>query len=183
MEQPNIKNIVISGDIGTGASTLAKKLSIRLGWEVQSTGSYVRQWFKEHNLPIEAADKIPEDVDRSLDLGFQEKMKQSEHIIFESHLGGWLSMEMNKVFKVLCTADLEERIKRVMKRDQMEKAEAISKMTTRSKLLAEKFLQLYNVSNSFDPSYFNLVVDTTNLNADQVFDYVWQALMNLPKDR
>ena len=44
---PNIRNITISGRIGSGATTLAVKLSKELGWEMLEGGQIMRRINKE----------------------------------------------------------------------------------------------------------------------------------------
>ncbi|OGE14472.1 hypothetical protein A3F00_00550 [Candidatus Daviesbacteria bacterium RIFCSPHIGHO2_12_FULL_37_11] len=172
----NFKNIAISGDTGTGKTTLAKKLAKKLGWQHLSTGEYFRKWHGEHGIPLEKTGEIPEEVDKEIDFGYQTKMQDEEHIIFESRLSGWLSKNFPFVFRIICITDFEVAMERVSKRDRISIEEAKEKSQERSKALQEKFENLYGVKNFLDPEYFNLVVDTTNMDPLETLEFVLDAL-------
>ncbi len=170
------KNIVVSGDISTGKSTLAHNLARELNWEYLSTGEYFRKWHKEHNIPLEKTNQVPESVDKEIDYCYQQKMKNEERIVFESHLGGYLAKDLLETFKVLCVTDWDKRIERAAKRDGINLEEAYKNVFERSKMLADKFKKLYGVENTFDPKYFNLIVDTSEKSPQDVLDVVLKSL-------
>ena len=166
------KNIAISGDIGTGKSTLARLLSEKLGWEYVSAGNYFRVWYKSKGMDVSKVYGIPEEEDRKMEADFKKEMAERSNIVFESRLAGWLAQDYLKTLKVLCVVDSEEAYKRVAKRDSVsvEEAEKLSKQ--RGKDLVDKFNKLYGVSDFLDPKYFDLVIDTTNLSPEQVLEKV-----------
>lgn len=166
------KNIAISGAIGTGKSTLARNLAQKLGWPLLSSGTFFRKWHEEHGVPLSESEKIPAELDREIDFGYQKKMQNEEHIIFESHLAGWLGKDLPMVFKILCTADDKVRMERAAKRDNLTIKEAIDEAKQRSKAHQEKFKRLYGIDDQFDPEYFDLIVDTTKMTPDQVLQEV-----------
>ena len=45
-------NIVVSGEIGSGTSTLAQKLAGKLDWKFLSVGSLFRQYHLEQGIPL-----------------------------------------------------------------------------------------------------------------------------------
>lgn len=172
------KNVAISGDIGTGKTTLAKKLAEKLGWKYLNAGEYFRAWHLENNIPLNETEKIPEEKDKELDLGFQEKMRVGESTIFESRLAGWLSRDFKEVLKVLCVADFETAAKRASERDEVSLEEGTNNAKIRSSALKEKFKKLYGVEDYLDPKYFDLVVDTGQNNPDQALEIVLSRLSN-----
>lgn len=170
------KNIVVSGDISSGKSTLARNLAKELGWTYLSSGEFIRKWFKEHNLDLNDTQMVPEEVDRQLDMGYQQKMKNEEGIVFESHLGGWLSKDLPNTFKILVTANFDKRVERTTKREGISREEAIITMEKRAFGLVEKFKNLYGVENSFNVKYFDLMVDTSEKSPEQVLQTVLESL-------
>ncbi len=162
------KNIVISGGIGTGKSTLARNLAKKLGWQMISSGEWFRRWHEENNIPLERKDLVPDDIDEQLDFGLQKKMKENEHIVFESHLGGWLAKDLAETFKVLCIAEWDTMIDRAAKRDGKTFLEEERFAKDRGEILQQKFERLYKVKDTFDPNFYDLVVDTTTLTPEQV---------------
>ncbi len=163
-----LKNIVISGGIGTGKSTLARNLAKALKWEMISSGEWFRRWHQEQGISLDHPDMVPRDVDEQLDYGLQIKMRNEEGIVFESHLGGWLAQDIPTTFKVLCTAEWDTMIDRAAKRDGMSFLEEERFAKKRGETLAKKFMKLYKVKDTFDPKYFDLVVNTTTLTPDEV---------------
>lgn len=170
------KNIAISGPIGSGKSTLAKGVAEKLGWKLQSTGEFFRRWHKEKGIPVRESDRVPEQLDKEIDMGYQEKMKNEEGVVFESHLAGWLAKDLQETFKVLCTADLQTRVNRVAARDGASPEEALKDIDQRAEAHREKFERLYGVKDRFNPAYFDLVVDTGKLNPQEALDKVLNKL-------
>ena len=170
------KNIVISGGIGTGKSTLARNLSKKLGWEMISAGEWFRRWHQEQGIPLDAPDLVPEDVDEQIDYGLRDKMRDEEGVVFEAHLGGWLAKDLQETFTVLCVAEWDTMIERAAKRDGMSFLEEERFAKTRGETLAKKFKKLYKVSDTFDPKFFDFVVDTTSLTPEEVLGLVVEKI-------
>lgn len=166
------KNIAISGDIGTGKTTLAENLANKMGWKHLNAGDYFRKWHEDKEIPLAESEKVPEEVDRAFDKDFQEKMKTSAMTIFESRLAGWLARDFPEVFRILCITNFDVAMARVAKRDGISIEEASEKSRERSLALEEKFNTLYGVSDYLNPKYFNLIVDTTNLSSEETLNLV-----------
>lgn len=163
------KNIVISGDVGTGTSTLAKGLATKLGWEHLSAGDIFRPYFKEKNIPLWNKSKIPDSFDKEIDNGFLEKMKTSNDIVFDSHYGGWFARDLDRVFKILLTTDKEVATKRIIDRQHTHK-ETSKEIEMRRKQLGNKFKKIYSSDNYEEPKYFHLVIDTTHIGVEETIN-------------
>jgi cytidylate kinase len=170
------KNIAISGDIGTGKSTLAKLLSEKLNWKYVSAGNYFREWYKNQGMDVSKVYGIPEEEDRKMEADFQKDMAEKTDIVFESRLAGWLARDYPETLKVLCTVENNEAYKRVAKRDSVSQSDAETLSIQRAGDLVDKFTKLYGVSDFLDSKYFDLVIDTTNLNPTQVLEKVLEKL-------
>lgn len=175
---PNFKNIAISGEIGTGTTTLAKSLSEQLGWQYINTGDFFRDWHREHRVPLDETKQIPPELDRQIDMGFRKKMVEEVEIVFEARLAGWLGFDAkaNHTLRVLLKCDEEVALRRALARDGGKENEIMQKLKKRSKDLKGKFRQLYGIEDYLDPKYFNLIVDTTNLNPQEVLQTVLKSL-------
>lgn len=180
LEMTKFKNIAISGLIGTGKTTLSRNLSEALGWEQLNVGEFFKDWFRKQGIPVEQTSKVPEEMDREIDLDLKEKMKSANHMIFETKLAGYLAHDIDGFFKIHCIADFREMARRVAKREGIAVTEAKKSIRVRAKGLQEKFKRLYGVEDYLDEKYFDLVVDTTTKNKQEVLDFV---LLELRKKR
>jgi predicted cytidylate kinase len=170
------KNVAISGDIGTGKSTLARLLSEKLDWEYISAGNYFREWYAGQGMDVSKVYGIPEEEDRKMEADFKKEMAEKSGVVFESRLAGWLAKDYAETLKVLCTVEDSEAYKRVAKRDSVTEEEAKNLSVQRAKDLVDKFNKLYGVSDFLDPKYFDLVIDTTKLKPEEVLQKVLEKL-------
>lgn len=172
MNNLKYKNIAISGLTGSGKSTLARKLAEKLGWKFMSTGNFIRQWQKENNVPFLEPDKIPEEVDKKIDYGYQALMRDNQGEVFESRLAGWLSKDYPETFKVLMICDPHIAAARISHRDGIDGEKAMSEAANRERLLKEKFIRLYDAGDYLDEKNFDLVIDTAKVSADEAMQLV-----------
>lgn len=161
----NYKNIVISGGIGSGTSTLAQALAMKLGWKHYSTGDFFREYHLQNNIPLWNASAIPPELDRQIDTYIFDQLSRKEHMVIDSHYAGWFTRGVNTVFKVLLKCEPEDAIVRVINRHHTHK-ETREDVLERIKQLDHKFRSLYADENYLDPRYYNLVLDTTKSTPD-----------------
>ena len=129
------KNIAISGLTGSGKSTLARNLAAKLGWKMISSGIFIRKWYEDNNVPLVEANKVPEKVDRKMDMEYQELMRTGRGMVFESRLAGWLSKKFPETFKVLIKCDPHIAAQRISNRDGVDGEKAMREGMTRERLL------------------------------------------------
>ena len=175
MSKPSFKNIVISGDVGTGTSTLAKELAKKLGWKYLSAGDFFRSWFKEQNIPLWNKAAIPDGVEKKIDYEFLAKMKTEDGIIFESHYGGWFAKDLPETLRILLVCDPRVATKRILNREHTHK-ENPKEIDERRRQLRAKFKKLYSNDDYEDPKFFHLVLDSV---ANSVEEEVAAALKKI----
>jgi predicted cytidylate kinase len=168
------RNITISGDVGTGTSTLAKDLGKKLGWVIVSAGDIFREYHKKHNIPLWNKSDIPDELDKKVDHEFFEKMKTDEKIIFESHYSGWFARDLDDIYRILLICDKDLATKRIIDREHTHK-ETSGEIEERRKQLRAKFKKLYSSDNYEDPQLFNLVIDTTKTGIDETIEQTFKA--------
>jgi cytidylate kinase len=187
VELPGIKNITISGRIGAGATTLAKKLSEELNWSLLEGGDLFEKIHKELNISQVDVLQRPD----SFDLQFEEQIKktltQEEHQIIQSHLAGFDIQGIAGVYKILVICQNEHgedkadiRIDRLMNRDGITIEEAKHEALVREKENLEKFRKLYAHNDPnwiyWDPKYYDLVVNTYSLNREEALVFVLEKI-------
>lgn len=158
------KNVAVTGKIiASGSTTLAWALAKKLGWRFQTAGEIFRQYCQEKGWPIERYQEVPEEIDQEVDKKAKEMLEKEEKIVYEGWLAGWLARDLPHVFRVLCIAPLEVRIKRFAQRERVSLEEAKEKVTFRDRTTVEKHQRLYQLKDQFDPNYFHLIVETDKM--------------------
>jgi len=169
------RNIVISGDIGTGTSTLGKALAERLGWEFLSTGDFFRQYFLDNNIPLWDKESIPDELEKKVDNELFEKVKNENHLVVDSHYASWFAKDLPNVFRILLVCDEKTVNERILKRVHTHK-ETVSEIKERRRQLHEKFEKLYSDENYLNPNFFNLVIDTGKNSIPQTIELALESL-------
>jgi len=173
------KNIAVSGEIiASGSTTLAWELAKKLGWRFHIAGEVFRQYCQERGWPIERYKDIPEEIDREADEKAREMFEKEEGIVYEGCLAGWISKDLVHVFRVLCVAPLEVRIKRFAQRERVSPEEAREKVLSRDKSTTEKLKKLYKIKDLFDREYFHLVLETDKMTLEKEVKAVLEKMAN-----
>lgn len=171
----NFKNIIISGDIGTGTSTLARGLSEKLGWKVLTFGELFRQMVKDNNIPLWDKLAVPAEWEYKTDQMFHDKLRTEEKLIVDGHYQAWLNRDQPQVFKILLTLDLETAQKRILQRPDQLHNETPETIAKRRQGLRDSFKKLYGDGDYFDPELFNLIIDTGQNSISQTLEQAYQT--------
>ena len=172
--------LTISGVPGSGTTTIARLLAEKLNLKMIYIGEIFRELAKEHKMTLEEfgeyADDNPE-IDRKLDERQLEYGKLG-NIVLEGRLSGCV-MRINNInaFKVLLTADLEERIKRVMGRENKGYEQVREEIEAREELELERYKKIYNL-NYLDISVYDLVIDTTDMSPEEIVIKIIEEFRN-----
>jgi cytidylate kinase len=174
--------IAISGDAGSGKSTVAKLVANRLGYKHYSAGDIQRKYAKERGLTVEELgraeakdDKIDRDVDRYIS-----KVGESEdNLVVDAWLGFHFIKKSVKVF-LKCSEDIAA--KRIYddtltnKRDASERRaksfdEAKRVMKDRIKVNRERWLKYYGV-DCMNKNNYDIIIDTSKITAEKAADKI-----------
>src|SRR3990167_9263902 len=183
----NIKNITISGRIGSGATTLAVKLSKELEWEMLDGGGLFRQLEKEQGFDINKSDSRPDHFDLQYEEMIKKNLREKKHQIIQSHLAGFDAQGIEGVYKILVVCEDEEgndkkdiRIDRLINRDKITVDEAKNEVIEREKRNLEKWRRLYTDNdpdwNYWNKDYYDLVINTYSHNKEETFQIALKAL-------
>ncbi len=176
MSLDNKNNIVItiSGVPGAGTTTIGRLLSQRLNIKMVYIGEIFRELAKENKMTLEEygmfADNNPE-IDLKLDER-QLKIGRAGNVILEGRLSAWMMKKYNiDAFKILLTADLDTRIRRIMGRENKKFDQVKSEIETRENVELRRYNKIYKMSY-LDESIYDLIIDTTNLSPEQIIEKV-----------
>ncbi len=174
--------ISISGNQGSGKSTIAKRLAETLGWPRYYIGGMRREAALKRGLTLAEYNKLGE-TDPSTDLEvdeYQKKLGQTkDNFVIEGRTSWYFIPHSLKIY--LNVSD-EEGARRILlaNRDGEDKY-----MTTFEDVLAsiqrrrisddKRYQQLFGI-NAHDLSNFDYVIDTTELNQNEVFSQVYEII-------
>jgi cytidylate kinase len=179
-------SIAISGPPGAGRSTLLlnlKPIVEAWGWQTFSGGGWARQFAiqngkhkaddPKHHLATDYSD----DVDHQIDSAMREKLSdKGAHFAVESWIAGWNMRGLGHVLKVLLQCDNALRVDRMVNRDGLSVEEAKQHIHDRQEANFSKWKRMYNVTDFWDPKYYDLVIDTYSKGPAETLHLVLQAL-------
>ncbi|MHB9285506.1 (d)CMP kinase [Halobacteriales archaeon Cl-PHB] len=165
--------ITVSGPAGSGKSTLAATLADRLGYDHVSGGDIFREIAAERDLtPLELNRLAEEDdqIDRDLDRRLRSTARDSDDLVLESRLAGWMAGEYADL-RVWLDAPLDVRAERIADREDKDVDLARSETRARAESEASRYEAYYDVDIE-DLSIYDLVINTSRWGPEGVLGLV-----------
>ncbi len=181
--------VCISGMAGTGKSTLAKKLAKKYGLRYYSGGDALKALAAEEGYDSSSRGwwESPEGLSflekREKNLKFDKAVDdklleyaQQGHVLLDSWTMPWL---LKTGFKIWLVASVEKRAERIARRDKLSIKEALQMLKEKEARTKAIYKKLYGFTLGEDFEPFNLVLDTDNLNAGEVFQVLCMVMDNV----
>lgn len=172
-------HITITGNLGSGKSSICKLLNEKYQFEVYSTGKVQRELAKEMNMTtlelnqLMCSDKKYDNMIDDATTRISRENKDKD-LIFDSRLA-WHFVEHS--FKVFVSVSLEVAAVRVMN-DQRGEVEKYTSLEDAKRQLAERaatervrYKDIYNL-NYMDFGNYNLVIDSTYCTQDKIAEII-----------
>lgn len=183
------KSVIISGPPAVGKTTVAKGLANEFGFVYLSGGDALKELAKEQGFNSEGDDwwdtpdgmkflnqrKENSEFDKKVDEKLIELFNEGGKVI-TSYTLPWL---VNDGIKIWLEGSHQISANRMKTRDNMTKEDALEitkKRYDQNKMLYKK---LYNFDYGKDMSVFDKVINTNDLNADQVFEIAKSTVKEL----
>ncbi len=172
-------HITMTGNLGSGKSTICKLLNEIHQFEIYSTGKVQRELARQMNMTTLELNQLmcsDKKYDKMIDdeTARISRENKDKNIIFDSRLA-WHFVEHS--FKVFVSVSLEVAAERVMN-DQRGAEEKYSSLEEAKKLLAERaatemvrYKDIYNL-NYMDFSNYNLIIDSTYYTPDKIAEII-----------
>ena len=168
--KPSKPVIVVSGQPGSGKTTIARGLAQRLGIEHLSSGKLFREYAARLGMDIvefhRYAEEHPE-VDREIDEYVRSRASKGG-VVIDSHVALWLLRDLAHV-AIYVKASLEVRARRIAERDGVSVEDAERELRKREESNRRRYMSLYGVDIS-DIFRADLVVDTSLIGPDEAID-------------
>jgi cytidylate kinase len=181
--------ICISGMAGTGKSTLSQKLAEKYNLKCYSGGDALKELAKAEGYDVsrqgwwespEGLNFLKERVinpkfDKAVDAKLLEYAQQG-NVLLDSWTMPWL---LKEGFKIWLIASIEKRAARVAERDKITVNKAFKVLEEKEAKTKAIYKKLYGFVLGEDFAPFDLVLDTDNLNAQEVFDVLCRVIDNV----
>lgn len=169
--------ITLSGDLGSGKSTVAKQLAKQLGWKRISVGDTWRELAVEKGMSIHEFNNYViqnPHLDKAMDERLADKARKNQPCIVEGRAQWYFLPESLKLyFKI----HIDEAARRVFEQKRASETENTSMEITkyhlqqRARKDKERFEDLYGVDYT-KTSHYDFIIHTTYLNADQICEKI-----------
>lgn len=181
--------IRVTGNIGSGKSTLCKKLAQMLKYEYHSIGGIMRQMAAEACLSLEDFYKELEEnpgLEREIDSRQEDLMTTKDNLVVEGRMAPFLGCVFPTV-NILLKVRPEEGARRIQKRpeNQGKTVEELKQMTEkREQMERKRYWELYGLDNHLDENdpIFKLVIDTTFMTEAEILDRAVKWIPRLLED-
>lgn len=172
--------LTISGQAGSGTSTLVEGLCDAKGWEYLNGGMIFRSEAQRRGMELSAFAELCRDdleVDKKLDEELKRHMlKQDGPQVVESRLAGWWAYQLEIPAKrVWLEVSLEERSRRVVQREGGEMDIRRQEILARESKDLYRFQELYQLDPA-DRTPYTDIVDADSLSAEDVLSAVLEII-------
>lgn len=188
VDLPHIRIITVSGRIGSGSTTLAKRLYRRLSWRHVEGGEIF--WEAVRNkMGLDPKDTHlrPDQEDELFDAELKRILTEESHIVLETKLAGFNAQGIKNIFKILMVCEDGEgndrpeiRIDRLVNREKVSIEKAKQEVLQRGKNDIEKWRRLYAKSDPnwiyWDRKYYDLVINTYSHNQEETLQIALEAI-------
>jgi len=183
--------ITISGTPGSGKSTVGKILAKRLDFKRYYMGQMFRDLAKERGITLQElleSGEADESLDRDLDLKQKKIGETEDNLIIE---GRTSFLMIPHSIKVYIFTDIETGAKRILNdlktnsesrnEGELETLEQVrTEQERRMRTDTKRYRKYYDI-DVFDPKHYDLLVDTTNITAEEAAQKVIGYLESFDK--
>ena len=168
--------ITITGDLGSGKTTVSNLLTERLNYNYIATGKIQREIADKYNMSTLTLNKFAEthpEIDIEIDSTFK-SLNNSSNLIVDSRMA-WFFIP--KSFKVFLKSDLEVSIYRIscdgerLNENYTSIEEATNHIIARKESENKRYQELYRVDCA-DLNHYDLIIDTSFTTPEKVADLI-----------
>lgn len=175
-----MNHITLSGELGSGKSTVANYLISKMPFKIVSAGLLFRQLAAKHGMSAKEFNEFIESdpkYDHYVDDTMAELGRKDENIIFDSRMA-WHFVPQS--FKIYLYVDVDTATERIFN-DKGRVSESYSdKETARQEIIDRRKSELLRYQNFYhcnldDYSNYDLIVDTSHATRDEVNELIYNS--------
>lgn len=175
--------ITITGDHASGQGMLTNNIQRKFGYEIYRNGQYARKLAKDMGMSITEfqvyLNEHP-DLDRQIEKSASDYADAHDNLVIDAKLG-WFAVPYS--FKVYLKVDIDVAAKRAFADENRKDSEPFENIEQAKELIRYRYneenrrwFEEYGVRRD-DMSNYDIVVDTTNLTPEEVFNIVKDAYL------
>ncbi|OPY27640.1 MAG: cytidylate kinase [Methanocella sp. PtaU1.Bin125] len=172
--------ITLSGQPGSGKTSVAKEIAEKYGFVIISAGEQFRKLAAERGMSLEDFGSLAE-KDKSIDLAIDQRQKELStkypNVIVEGRLAGWT---IDADLKIWLKTPLRVRAERIAKREEIPVHRAFDETETRQKCEILRYRTFYEIDLN-DLSCYDLIIDTSKWDVRGVSNIVFKAVEELKR--
>ncbi|MBR5967530.1 MAG: cytidylate kinase family protein [Lachnospiraceae bacterium] len=160
-------HITLTGNLGSGKSTISKIMAEKYGFEIYSTGKVIREFAAEKGISVLEMNQLMQ-KDNSYDHLIDDRTRQisierKDDLFFDSRLAWHFAVN---TFKVFLSVDIDEAARRVFNDDRGDtekyktQEDAKAQLIERAHTEDQRYKDIYGI-DYFKISNYNLILDST----------------------
>lgn len=178
--------ITITGEPGSGKSTIGKRLARDLGYEHYYIGQIRRDSAKKRGMTLDQYNKYGEthpETDIEVDEYQKNLGKEKDNFVIEGRTSWFLIPQSIKLYIAVNPAEGARRVFKELQADNnrnegsnlLTEEDVLRSHREREESDSLRYMKYYQKDCS-DKKNYDLVVDTTNLNPEEAFLAVWKYI-------
>lgn len=177
--------ISFSGTPGAGKTTIAQRLARELGWPRYYIGGLRRQKAKEKGMTLEEYNRLGEkdpSTDLEVDRYQQELGEKEDDLIIEGRTSWYFIPHSLKVYLDVDPTEGAARVKEELEHSnnrnegESKALEEVRESIEERMRSDKKRYQQYFGIDVYNPANYDIVIDTTHLSPEEVFQRVYQEV-------
>lgn len=166
--------IRISGNPGSGKTTVAKKLATHLNWQFSYTGGIFREMAREAGIHLEdfyAKMKMDPELEKSIDKRQADLMATTDNLVVDGRLAAFQPAGFPTFNIFLKVHHLEGACRQLRRSENQNRTLEEVLIATDARMAEERarYQALYGIENHMDETKFDFVLVTTNLDEAGAF--------------
>ncbi len=174
--------VTISGFPGSGKTTIGELLSEEYGIPFFSVGDLRGEYAKTRGMTIEELNELgkkDESTDKDADKYQAEWAQEKQHFALDGRLSYFFIPDSIKIFLAVSPEVGAIRIFQDPRKDEkkyetVEEVQEANQKRCRNDM--ERYAKIYGIKNCYDETNFDIVIDTTDKNPQQVLELIKQNI-------
>lgn len=175
--------ITVGGPPGSGTTTICRLLKKKTGFDYIYAGEIFRKIAEENEYSLAEFGTLCEEDpswDKRLDDEMILKAREDDIILEGRMIGPLCKREGILSFNIYIDANFDERTRRVLERESGQIENRKREMKRREKSETKRYQKFYGIDPG-DPSWYDLIIDSTSMTPEEEVDLILEKLRDLGK--